>query len=215
MGRWKARLACYAGGFAFSAACFVLLFEWMSVVTWWMPEVRNFDAQPEALKLARNVVGYLPWVAAAVVLVLRVGRGPRIAVLSCLAGLATPYLAIMAFLLGSPVIEAWWHEQPFDAVAWRNQDEKIDSISPGMWPARLCMVDDLIESGRLDGLTREAVVSLLGEPLPRGSFPAGAMHTDMHYYLGPERGLFRIDSEWLFIDLDAKGVVEHYSIYRD
>jgi hypothetical protein len=37
----------------------------------------------------------------------------------------------------------------------------------------------------------------------------------MHYYLGPERGLFRIDSEWLFIDFDDQGVVERYSIYRD
>jgi hypothetical protein len=77
------------------------------------------------------------------------------------------------------------------------------------------MVDDLIASGRLDGLTRAEVVALLGEPLPRGSFPAGAMYTDMHYYLGPERGLFPIDSEWLFIDLDAEGVVESYYLYRD
>jgi hypothetical protein len=211
MGRWKARLAGYAGGVAFSAACFVLLFEWMRVVTWWMPAVRIFDAQPEALKLARNVVGYLPWIAAAVVVVVRLLRGARIAVFSCLAGLATPYLAIIASLLGSPLFEERSHEQPFDDVAWRNQDERNDL----MWPPRLCMVDDLIASGRLDGLTRDAVVSLLGEPLPRGSFPAGAVHTDMHYYLGPERGLFRIDSEWLFIDFDDQGVVERYSIYRD
>ena len=71
-----------------------------------------------------------------------------------------------------------------------------------------------MESGRLDGLTRREVLALLGPPASK-SFPAGAQHTDIHYWLGPERGIIRLDSEWLFIDFDGEDVVERVWLYRD
>ena len=83
-----------------------------------------------------------------------------------------------------------------------------------MWPPRLCMVDDLLSSGRLDGLTRKQVVDLLGPPADQ-NFPAGAQSCDIHYYLGPERGFIRIDSEWLFITFGDDGKVNRYWLYRD
>ncbi len=37
----------------------------------------------------------------------------------------------------------------------------------------------------------------------------------MVYWLGPERGLIRIDSEWLVLRLDEGGVVREFRIVRD
>ena len=83
-----------------------------------------------------------------------------------------------------------------------------------MWPPRLCMVDDLMSSGKLDGLTSQQVVELLGPPHDK-SFPFGCTQCDIHYYLGPERGFIRIDSEWLFITFGKDGKVTRYWLYRD
>ncbi len=40
----------------------------------------------------------------------------------------------------------------------------------------------------------------------RGSWP----ETDAYYYLGPLRGLFPMDDEWLLIDYDATGKIATY-----
>ncbi len=52
------------------------------------------------------------------------------------------------------------------------------------------------------------------EPGAEG-LPFDASACDMHYYLGPERGFMRIDSEWLFIKLDSDGRVARQWLYRD
>ena len=69
---------------------------------------------------------------------------------------------------------------------------------------RLRMVDDLVGKKVLDGLERDEVRLLLGP----------ADHTDEWkdweaiYWLGPNRGYFRIDSEWLVIRFGPTGRVE-------
>ena len=68
------------------------------------------------------------------------------------------------------------------------------------------MVDDLLERHKLDEMTRAEVVALLGEPDATPYF----REWDMVYWLGPERGLMGIDSEWLVLRLDEhQHVVEH------
>jgi len=109
------------------------------------------------------------------------------------------------------VIEDHCHRRDFDAQQWRAQ-KTIEHDT--MWPPRLCMVDDLMTSGRLDGLTKDEVVAMLGPPAEKG-FPGGATDCDIHYFLGPERGFFRIDSEWLFITFGEHGKVKRYWLYRD
>jgi hypothetical protein len=83
-----------------------------------------------------------------------------------------------------------------------------------MWPPRLCMVDDLMVSGRLMGMSSNQVVELLGPPHDK-SFPFGAVNCDIHYYLGPERGFIRIDSEWLFLKFGPDGKVNRQWLYTD
>lgn len=73
------------------------------------------------------------------------------------------------------------------------------------------MIEHLIWSRKLDGLSRGELVALLGAPSNAGYFRG----RDYVYWLGNERSLFSIDSEWLVIDVDASGRVSHYEVVRD
>ena len=119
-------------------------------------------------------------------------------------------LPTLWFLFGD-VVSDLAHRQKFDADAWRKDDR---GMQDPLWPPRLCMVDDLMHGDRLIGLASNEVVDLLGPPHPK-SFPAGAAHCDIHYFLGPERGFIRIDSEWLFLKLGPDGKVDRQWLYRD
>src|SRR4051812_3085551 len=112
--------------------------------------------------------------------------------------------AIVIFV-GAPA--AWKVRNPgrtFDPVAWRDDAEKGNG-------ARLDMADRLIARGTLFGKTRAEVVAMLGEPPKTGYFS----DWDLVYWLGPERGFIRIDSEWLVLKLGPDGRVTEYRLVRD
>ena len=117
-------------------------------------------------------------------------------------------IAILCILIGSTAgygfLTGYLPIRPFDADLWR---EGIQSHAA----VRLHMIEPLVRSGTLDGLTRSQVVSLLGLPSTEGYFASW----DLVYWLGPERGLIRIDSEWLVIRLGPDGRVSDYRIARD
>ena len=94
--------------------------------------------------------------------------------------------------------------RPFDAEMWRRPEAPYSNV-------RLSMVEWLVRSGRLDGLTRPQLLALLGPPTETGHFT----DWDLVYLLGPERGLLGIDSEWLVIRLGPDGRVADYEIARD
>ncbi|MCC7123938.1 MAG: hypothetical protein IT178_03760 [Acidobacteria bacterium] len=73
------------------------------------------------------------------------------------------------------------------------------------------MVDDLLAKRRLDGLTRSEIESLLG---PRDETRKWS-EWHLVYYLGPERGSFGVDSEWLVVRFGHSERVEEYRIVRD
>lgn len=73
------------------------------------------------------------------------------------------------------------------------------------------MVDDLLATGRLPGRPRAVVAALLGEPRPTSYF----REYDLVYWLGPERGVISIDSEWLVLTLDAAGRVADARLVTD
>ena len=99
-----------------------------------------------------------------------------------------------------PALENAKQQIPFDSAKWRANSED----SGLMWPTRLRMSDSLVESKLLMGTTKAQVVTLLGPPDGGSYFP----DWDLVYHLGPERGTFRIDSEWLLIRLKNKTVKE-------
>jgi hypothetical protein len=81
----------------------------------------------------------------------------------------------------------------------------------GRLAVRGCMVDDLLSVHELVGLTRDSVVALIGEPPPTEYFK----EFDLVYWLGPERGLIGIDSEWLVIRLDRQRRVSEAQLVTD
>ncbi|WP_049761603.1 hypothetical protein [Candidatus Korobacter versatilis] len=138
-------------------------------------------------------------------------RSKRTAVLliSCVFGMvlvvSSPALLLFGRLEYDSVKERR-HRLPFESRAW-NDPAQID----GSDPVRIRMVDDLISSRRLDGLTRNEVEQLLGERTVSDTFA----HHSLTYWLGPERGFMGIDSEWLAIDFGTDGRVSKYQIVRD
>jgi len=73
------------------------------------------------------------------------------------------------------------------------------------------MVDDLTATRRVHGLTRAELLTLLGPSDQIGKW----RDWDLVYWLGPERGFMRIDSEWLVVKFDSSGRVASYRIVRD
>ncbi|MGC5325435.1 hypothetical protein [Brevibacillus sp. SYSU BS000544] len=92
-------------------------------------------------------------------------------------------------------------ETTFDPIRWQTQHDM-----------RVYMVDDMLAKHHLIGLHKKEVIQLLGETKAWEYFKED---NNIVYYLGPERGLVRIDSEWLVIWFDAHEKVTSYELKRD
>ena len=92
---------------------------------------------------------------------------------------------------------------------------KGHTFSTEQWQAepaeRTKIVDDLLENYSLVGMTEEEVLALLGQPSDETPFTE---QNTLYYYLGDERGLISIDSEWLVITMED-GVVSSADITTD
>jgi hypothetical protein len=131
-------------------------------------------------------------------------------IIAALAVFGLPCLPVLR-VIGSEVFKDWRHRRAFDADLWRRQE--LTKYDP-QWPPRLCMADDLIGRRILPGKTEAEVIALLGRPTDRMS-TAGTSECLLSYYLGPERGPFRIDSETLCIEVVTDGKVSRQWIHRD
>lgn len=94
--------------------------------------------------------------------------------------------------------------EPFDRTAWQD----LSRIDSGV---RLGMADRLIARSTLIGDSRDEVIELLGQDPPTGYF----QEWDLVYRLGPERGLFPMDSEWLVLRFGPNGRVSECENVRD
>jgi hypothetical protein len=200
---WKQRVVFFLAACLFAFVCLVIQLKWMAIVPY-----AAFDSQPGWLKGFREFVGLLPWLAFATVLVLRFVKGRRIRVGFYFLGTATPTVILIAWMMLGPSVADLVHRRQFDAELWRKQ---AISEPDTMWPPRLCMVDHLISSGLLDGLSHDEVLELLGPP-SQGIYLGDATYD---YYLGPERGFIRLDSEWLLIAFGEDNKVSRYWLARD
>jgi len=95
--------------------------------------------------------------------------------------------------------------QRFDPVAWKSEAHSFTNA------VRIRMVDDLLRCYSFQGMTRDQVAAIVGEPDKTEYF----RDWDMVYWLGPERGFISVDSEWLVFRLDGQKKVSDYRIVTD
>ena len=129
-------------------------------------------------------------------------RGVRIVLwlMALLIACGISFVTYMVAGFGRPVASDYANRLPFDSAEWKLPKKDSDPL----WPTRLRMVDHLLAKHSLTGMQRSEVVQLLGPPDDTPYFRAP---NNMVYYLGPERGMFRIDSEWLVIEVSAQTVL--------
>jgi hypothetical protein len=134
--------------------------------------------------------------------------------------ISLPFFAGIWFFFGSS-IDNWLHQRKFSTVLWKADiwDSKNRRyVYGGDWAPRLCMVEGLMASGRLLGMTKSQVVDLLGPPDQKTDFIGNRqrfIEATFTYHMGPERGFIRIDSEALVLEFDVDDKVGRQYIYRD
>ena len=93
------------------------------------------------------------------------------------------------------------YKSSFTAEKWLNSETE-----------KVYMVDDLLNDYDIKEMTKDEVIFLLGTPTTTEYFKDD---NNIVYYLGNERGLISIDSEWLVIDFDESEKVSKYEIITD
>ena len=162
---------------------------------------------PGWLRATQRALEQWPWIVLALAIAARLYYGRRIRLFSFAAGVATPYLALVAFLFFGPPIEDHWYRQTFDASRWRTATDDAGS----KWPVRLGMADDLVNSGLLRGKTKAEIETLLGPRTDTDKFQSW----DLVYYLGPERDWLSLDSEWLVVKFGPDGKARDIAVVHD
>jgi hypothetical protein len=96
---------------------------------------------------------------------------------------------------------------PFSTSGW-----DVDTSHGTTLKTRYRIADGLASSGRLNAMTRDEVIALLGKPVT--DVKRLGKH-DLIYVLGPERSLMSIDFEWLLIDFGLDGKVSKVEVTTD
>jgi hypothetical protein len=124
-----------------------------------------------------------------------------------LFGLGIAMLVIASHISRARYMSEWSRNQlPFDQTVWIANPDSTE-----MNPIRLRMVDDLLTKHNFLGMSRKQIDDLLGPRAPTDKF----QNWDLVYWLGPERGSFRLDSEWLVFRFDNDGRVKEFKHLRD
>lgn len=135
--------------------------------------------------------------AGCMALVASLRRRPRL-----IGALGVLFVAALALFMGGAWMQGYLPVRSFNAAEWKD---------PPSSNTRLSMIDALLQTHDLKGMTRAEVVGLLGEPPATDYF----RHWDLVYFLGPQRGSLRIDSEWLVLKLDENGRVAEWRVATD
>lgn len=121
------------------------------------------------------------------------------ALLGCLGVIAG--LALVVTLSGA-WMTGYLPVRLFNEARWKD---------PALADQRVTMVEALLLTHRLEGRTRAEVLELLGPPTETDYFA----NWDAVYWLGDERGMIRIDSEWLVLRFGPDGRVSEHLVVTD
>jgi hypothetical protein len=178
----------------------VLSYGSLGLVTFLMgllvPMVRVRGLTP-SMRILSTAVETLPWLIGAALLVLALLRKRWVPLLAFAGSQILGFAIVLALLFGAPVVKDYASRTTFESASWKAENRR------GAEGIRVRMVDDLLRRHRLIGMQRTQLEALLGVPPPTPYF----REYDYVYWLGPERGLFSIDSEWLVVKLQNDVVV--------
>lgn len=113
------------------------------------------------------------------------------------------YVLLVCYLLFGHRTKSYDHKMPFESSEWKAHLNDRDI-------AKQRMVEDLFSAHKLVGMSIKEVEELLGKPPKTGYFK----DYDYVYWLGPERSVLGIDSEWLGIKF-RDGIVIKADILKD
>ena len=111
-------------------------------------------------------------------------------------------LLLLVLCLAS-LFGVWNHQHSFTKEKWTENPEQRTKI-----------VDDLLEDHLRIGMTKEEVLALLGGNESGGEVPIIPEGDQWVYWMGSERGLISIDSEWLLVEFQDD-LVAGYDIVTD
>ena len=199
MTRWKADVLRYG---SLGLATFVLVFcvqlSWLRIAAWLMGrDSLVFSQQPPWIRALASTVGAVPWLIGAGLLVLATLRKRWVPVLAFVGSQFLAVGAVLALIFGPPVVSDYASRTSFDSARWKAENRR------GAEGIRVRMVDDLLRRHELVGMQRLQLEELLGVPPETPYF----REYDYVYWLGPERGAFSIDSEWLVVKCQQDLVV--------
>jgi hypothetical protein len=176
------------------AAIFLLLAwvqtHWLDICAWLLGrDSIAHDEQPDWLRRVNAIFAAIPWLIGAALFLFALLRRRWVPFVA-FAGAQLLGIGLMfTVLFGSAPVNDYLSRVAFDSTAWKAENRG------GAEGVRVHMVDDLLRIHRLVGLSRVQLEELLGRPPATEYFP----EYDYVYWLGPERGPFSIDSEWLVI----------------
>lgn len=191
--------------------CLLVNINLLDILSWLKGEPVSYSGTSPLSPIYSKVLTWAPGVILLIILIVRIKKGPQIKVGFYFLGTVLPGILLAGFILLGPPFENYMNQEEFNDTLWRTHVKDPEDF---MWPNKLKMVDSLLESKILDGLNRKEVIKLLGPPTSDTS-PEHKKQDEIYYYLGPERGFIRIDSEWLSISFDENGKVKKYWLWRD
>ena len=129
-----------------------------------------------------------------------------VVLLSILLVVAAAPFVVLFVSVGKEYGEEYLSRVNFDSDLWQNDQ----AINREPYP-RLRMVDNLLKKHNLNGKDHNEIITLLGKPEETPYFK----EYEIVYWLGPERNFISIDSEWLVININEKGIVDEYHVFTD
>lgn len=178
----------------FGATTFVLMLwihvRWLGVAAWLMGRDRIvFDEQPDWIRMLKSAVDAIPWLMGAALLVFAWLRQRWVPVMAFAGAQLVGVGLLLGVFVGTPVVRDYASRTAFDSASWKAENRRDAAGVRGR------MVDDLLRTRKLVGMSRAQLEGLLGVPPATEYF----REYEYVYWLGPERGLFSVDSEWLVV----------------
>jgi hypothetical protein len=179
--------------------------RWLGIAAWLMGRDRIiFDEQSNWVRVLKTGVDATPWLIGAALLMFALIRRRWVPLIAFAGAQLLSVGLLLGVLFGTPVVKDYASRTAFDSASWKAENRR------GAQGVRVRMVDDLLRTHKLVGMSRGQLEDLLGVPPATEYF----REYDYVYWLGPERGLFSIDSEWLVVRC-GQGVVVSAQVVTD